>query len=237
MLVRLEDRVVKGSAGGSKRGRSASATPVVHQAPARPEAALQRRGVARVKAILDAAEEVLAESGYEAATLKAIGERAGIPTPSVYHYFSDRYQVDAAIIKRHGAALAGVLDGIDSEEFRSVPDLVALVFDPIVAYFRAHPSCVQLWFSGRNETLSALVKEFDDRVAERLWRLGIGRGLLRVDTPILVMKLAFEAGGRIFDVAFQQDRNGDEATMTEAKRLVTAYLETYAETITASRGE
>ncbi|MEU6621553.1 TetR/AcrR family transcriptional regulator [Streptomyces litmocidini] len=229
--------MVEGSAGGAKRGRSAGAAPVVHQAPARPEAALQRRGVARVRAILDAAEEVLAESGYEAATLKAIGERAGIPTPSVYHYFSDRYQVDAAIIKRHGEALSGVLDGIDSEEFRSIPDLVTLVFDPIVAYFRAHPSCVQLWFSSRNETLNALVKEFDDRVAERLWRLGIDRGLLRVDTPLLVMKLAFKAGGRLFDVAFQQDRNGDEATMTEAKRLVTAYLETYAEKSTAPRGE
>ncbi|MFE7601308.1 TetR/AcrR family transcriptional regulator [Streptomyces sp. NPDC057494] len=185
--------------------------------------------MARVKAILDAAEEILTEGGYEAATLKAIGERAGIPTPSVYHYFKDRYQVDTAIIRRHSDALLGVLDGVDGLEFRSISDVVSLVFDPIVAYFRAHPSCVQLWFSGRHEALSAQFQEFDDQVAERLWRVGIGRGLLRVDTPLLVMRLAFEAGGRLFDVAFQQDPNGDERTMTEAKRMVTAYLETYAE--------
>ncbi|MEU0404519.1 TetR/AcrR family transcriptional regulator [Streptomyces sp. NPDC006197] len=199
-----------------------------HQAPARPEAVLQRRGLARVKAILDAAEEILVEDGYEAATLKAIGERAGIPTPSVYHYFADRYQVDAAIIRRHIDALSARLDGIETEDLRSISEVAALVLDPIVEYFRVHPSCVELWFSGRNEALNALVQEFDDRVSERVWRLGIGRGLLRTDTPPLVMRLAFEAGGRIFDIAFKQDRNGDEATVTEAKRLVGAYLETYA---------
>ncbi|WP_225839474.1 helix-turn-helix domain-containing protein [Streptomyces sp. NK08204] len=42
--------------------------------------AVQRRGRERRGAILDAAEALLREQGYEAATLKAIGERAGIPT-------------------------------------------------------------------------------------------------------------------------------------------------------------
>ncbi|MER7029021.1 MULTISPECIES: TetR/AcrR family transcriptional regulator [Streptomyces] len=187
----------------------------------------------RVKAILDAAEEILVEGGYEAATLKAIGERADIPTPSVYHYFSDRYQVDAAIIRRHIAALTDKLDRIGDEDFRSIPDAVAIAIDPIVDYFRAHPSCVELWFSGRNETLTALVREFDEHVSEHLWRLVITRGLLRADTPLLVMRLAFEAGSSLFDIAFQQDRNGDEATMTELKRLVSAYLATYGPKSTA----
>ncbi|MER6105837.1 TetR/AcrR family transcriptional regulator [Streptomyces sp. NPDC001832] len=184
--------------------------------------------MARVKAILDAAEEILVEGGYEAATLKAIGERAGIPTPSVYHYFSDRYQVDAAIIRRHVDALTDKLDRIGDEDFRSIPDAVTVVFDPIVEYFRTHPSCIELWFSGRNEALTALFQEFDDHVSEHMWRVVIDRRLLRADTPLLAMRLAFEAGGHLFDIAFKQDRNGDEATMTELKRLVSAYLGTYA---------
>lgn len=56
---------------------------------ARPQA-IQRRGVERTEAILDAAEELLAEQGYAAATLKAIGGRARIPTASLYHYFGGR---------------------------------------------------------------------------------------------------------------------------------------------------
>ncbi|MFJ7905718.1 TetR/AcrR family transcriptional regulator [Kitasatospora sp. NPDC096204] len=223
------------SDGGSSRASSADSGSEIRQAPARPEAVLQRRGVARVKAILDAAEEILVEGGYEAATLKAIGERTGIPTASVYHYFADRYQVDAAIIRRHADALIVRLDRIDGEDFRSISDVVVLVLDEIVEHFRAHPSCVELWFAGRNEALIALIQEFDDQVSERVWRLGIGRGLLRAHASPLVMRLAFEAGGHLFDIAFKRDPNGDEVVMAEAKRMVSAYLETYAATNAAAR--
>ncbi|MEU7302748.1 helix-turn-helix domain-containing protein [Streptomyces sp. NPDC007189] len=50
----------------------------------------------RRRLILETAEALFGEQGYESATLRAIGERAGIPTASVYHYFSDRPQIDPA---------------------------------------------------------------------------------------------------------------------------------------------
>ena len=62
---------------------------------------VQRRGIERVAAILDAAETLLAERGYAAATLKAIGEQAEIPTASLYHYFADRHQVESELVRRH----------------------------------------------------------------------------------------------------------------------------------------
>ncbi len=52
------------------------------QAASRP-APGRRRGMKRAQAILDAADQILAEEGYEASTLGAIGKRAGIPTASV----------------------------------------------------------------------------------------------------------------------------------------------------------
>ncbi|WP_237749606.1 helix-turn-helix domain-containing protein [Streptomyces sp. SS] len=48
---------------------------------------VRRRGMERGRAILDAAGALLGEQGYDAATLKAIGERAGIPIASVHHRF------------------------------------------------------------------------------------------------------------------------------------------------------
>lgn len=157
--------------------------------------------------------------------------QAGIPTASVYHYFSDRYQVDAEIIQRHIRALdqhiRAALDGI--EQLGTLRDAVNAVIDPMLTYFRKHPSCVELWFSGRGEALNDPVQAFDESTAEHVWRLAIERGLLRDDTPLLVMQLAFEAGGRLFDVAFQRTPAiGDDATVDEARRFVTAYLETYA---------
>jgi len=199
-------------------------------APARPQAALQRRGAERVAAILDAAERLLETEGYEAATLKAVGERAGIPTASMYHYFSDRRQVDAELIRRHIAGLDEAVAGVlaTDEAVDSLENAVAAIIDPMLAYFRAHPSCVELWFAHRSEALDHLVRSFDDAIAEQLWRLALDRELLPEQTPLLVMQLAFEAGSRLFDVAFRRaPGRGDDVVIDEARRLLTAYLRTY----------
>ncbi|WP_034274498.1 TetR/AcrR family transcriptional regulator [Haloechinothrix halophila] len=199
------------------------------EAPARPGAVLQRRGVERVQAILNAAEELLAEQGYQAATLKAVGERAGIPTASVYHYFADRHQVETKLMQRHLSALGERVDAaFDDPSLHTVRDGVDATIDPMLDYFREFPSCAELWFAGRHEELAELVQTFDRAKAERLWHLFIDRNLLAADTPLRVLQLAFEAGSRLFDIAFQASPTGDESTMDEARRLVTAYLETYA---------
>ncbi|MEV0033527.1 hypothetical protein [Nocardia sp. NPDC050793] len=44
----------------------------------------------------------------------------------------------------------------------------------------------------------------------------------------IVVQLAFEAGDRLLDVAFRRSPTGDDVTIDEARRLVAAYLETYA---------
>jgi AcrR family transcriptional regulator len=192
-------------------------------------AVVQRRGVERVQAILDAAEKLLAEQGYAAATLKAIGERADIPTASLYHYFADRRQVDAELVRRHVAALDERLAAaLNSRKVRTLGDSVDAMIDPLLAYFREHPSFIQLWFAGRSQTLSELSHAFDESWAERLWRFLIERNLVRADTPQFVVRLAFEVGDRLFDVAFQRSRTGDDITIDEARRILTAYLQTYA---------
>lgn len=201
------------------------------RAPARPDAVLQRRGVRRMQSLLDAAERILEEDGYEAATLKAIGERAGIPTASVYHYFADRHQIDEALIRRHIDAMETRISvGLErAGRPDSLRGAVDAVIDPMLDHFRAHPSGVELWFGGRSQPLIDLVQEFDDRTADRLWELATQAALLRRDTPALVMRLAFESGSRLFDVAFRSlPGEGDEAVLDEARKLITAYLSTYA---------
>lgn len=197
-------------------------------APARP-AVVQRRGVERVQAILNAAESLLAEEGYEGATLKAIGERANIPTASLYHYFADRYQVDAELVRRHVRALDERFGAaLNDPAVCTMGDSIDAMIDPLLTYFREHPSFVQLWFAGRSSTLTELARAFDESWAERLWRFLVERKLTRADTPRFVMQLAFEVGDRLFDVAFQRSPTGDDAAIDEGRRLLTAYLQTYA---------
>lgn len=197
---------------------------------------VQRRGIERVQAILDAASALLAEQGYDAATLKAVGERAGIPTASMYHYFPDRHQVDAALAQRHLRDLdAQISASVRASKLRSLADAVDAVVDPYLTYFREHADFVQLWFASRTPTLSELATEFDEFQARQYWQVLIEKGLIRSDTPELVVQLAFEAGNRLFDFAFRRSPSGDDVAIDEARRLLTAYLGTYAQKSPTSR--
>lgn len=197
-------------------------------ASARPSVA-QRRGVERRRAILDAAEALLAERGYEAATLKAVGERAGIPTASMYHYFPDRHQVDAELLGHHVRQLDAILSGVlENPEPCTLEGIADALIDAVLAYFRSHRSCAELWFAGRKERLDALVRGFDEAQAERLWLLLVERNLIAADTPRHVPQIASEVANRFFDIAFQRSPNGDDVTIDEGRRMLTAYLRTYA---------
>ena len=190
---------------------------------------VQRRGLERVQAILDAAEELLCEQGYEGATLKAIGERAGIPTASLYHYFADRHQVDAELVQRHLRTLDAHLAALQTNtKLRTLRKAVDAVVDPYLDYFREHPGFAQLWFAGRSPTVNELARAFDESQAKRYWHFLIDRNLIRANTPELVVQLAFEAGNRLFDAAFRQSPKGDDMVINETRRLLTSYLTTYA---------
>src|SRR5687767_11579888 len=111
---------------------------------------VQQRGVKRVEAMLDAAEALLGEQGYAAATLKAIADRAGIPTTSVYHYFADRHQLEVELLQRHLRELdARSTAALGTGEAAALRDTVDVVIDTHVGYCREYPSFVELWFAGR----------------------------------------------------------------------------------------
>lgn len=193
-----------------------------------PPTPVQRRGIQRYQSLLRAAEELLGEQGYEAATLKAIGARAGIPTASVYHYFSDRHQVDAELLRRHLHEMEQrVSAALADSDARTLREIVDIVIDTMLAQYREHPSSIELWFAGRTSTLREMARDYDRSQAEKLLQLLTERDLLRADTPPLVPQVAFEAADRLFDVAFRDSPNGDDSVIEETKRLVTAYLETY----------
>ncbi|MER6073981.1 TetR/AcrR family transcriptional regulator [Streptomyces sp. NPDC001817] len=95
---------------GIRTVRSAPCQTWASEAQVSVRPAVQRRGVERRRLILETAEALLGEQGYESATLRAIGERAGIPAASVHHYFSDRPQIDSLLAQRHAHELEALVD-------------------------------------------------------------------------------------------------------------------------------
>ena len=59
-----------------------------------------RRGVKSRERVLDAAERIMAEHGFEAATLARVVEEARIPMSSVYHYFGSKDGILLAVMER-----------------------------------------------------------------------------------------------------------------------------------------
>jgi hypothetical protein len=51
------------------------------------------------RAILDAAESLLAEAGYEAFSIRKLTERCGYSAPTIYHYFGDPLDTIRARVK------------------------------------------------------------------------------------------------------------------------------------------
>jgi AcrR family transcriptional regulator len=79
-----------------------------------------KRGARSRELVLDAAERVMAEEGYEAATLNRIVEESQIPISSVYHYFGSKHGVLLAVMER-GAG----------RYLERVPDPDELIGDPL----------------------------------------------------------------------------------------------------------
>jgi AcrR family transcriptional regulator len=67
---------------------------------ARPEVTPNRRGVKSRELVLDAAERVMAQYGYDGTSVARVVEEAGIPISSVYHYYGSKDGILLAVMER-----------------------------------------------------------------------------------------------------------------------------------------
>ena len=93
--------------------------------------------------ILDAAESVFAERGFEAASLREIARRAGLQQPGLYNHFASKRELYAAVLDRAltpmTEAMSEFLEGADSA--RAVAKLPAIMTDIQLA----HPQMAALF--------------------------------------------------------------------------------------------
>jgi AcrR family transcriptional regulator len=73
----------------------------------------RRPGRERVAALMEAAAAVIAEKGYEAATMAEIAARAGALVGSLYHFFPNKEALAEALIRRYEAIVDEAFARID----------------------------------------------------------------------------------------------------------------------------
>ncbi len=100
------------------------------------------RGVQRIASILDAAETVFAEMGYDEATTNHIAAQAGISPGSLYQFFSNKEEIAQALATRYTEELQRVYGSVFSVEAASLPFSIWLdqIIDALLAFHFAHPA-------------------------------------------------------------------------------------------------
>lgn len=186
-----------------------------------------RRTVAR---ILEAAEEIVGESGVEAATTRAIAERAGVAVPSLYRFFADREGVLDAMLEQLVSDLDEEAKAAEAGwEPADIGELVGLELELTARYFEAHPTLVALWFGGRaSPAVIESVRARNRGLAARLREMLVRRTLVRSDTPDAVFELAVELGDRTLQVAFRDADEPDQEILDLGRVAVAAFLERWA---------
>lgn len=142
---------------------------------ARPEVTPNRRGIRSRELVLDAAERVMAEDGFEAATIARVVDEAGIPLSSVYHYYGSKDGILLAVMERGAERFFADLPEWDRKMGRPTEHL-ARVTSAAAGTLERHPSFLRLLIvfavqspaAGATEEVQSVVTRVRELALERL---------------------------------------------------------------------
>jgi len=105
----------------------------------------QERAARRVDELLEAAGAVIAERGFEAATMTEIAGRAGASIGSVYQYFPNKDALVHALRTRYGNEMDARWSELSAaSEGLEVPELVDRLFSLMVDLMAKRPAYIPL---------------------------------------------------------------------------------------------
>jgi AcrR family transcriptional regulator len=150
------------------------------------------RGARSREVVLDAAESLMAEQGYDAATVAAIVQRAGIPPSSIYHYYGSKEGVLLAVMERGAERFFAALPDLDRRVGSQMQHLRMLV-ETTAATLERNPGFLRILVVMAAQPINAAQGDVH-RVVNRVRELALVR--LRVQ-----MQLVFDldAGGAAAD--------------------------------------
>jgi AcrR family transcriptional regulator len=102
-----------------------------------------RRGMKSRELVLDAAERVMAEDGFEAATLARVVAESGIPMSSVYHYYGSKDGILLAVMQRGAERFFADLPDPD-ERMGTAGQHVTQMVATVVETLERNPSFLRL---------------------------------------------------------------------------------------------
>jgi len=185
-------------------------------------APMQERSRQTVTRILDAAAEIADELGVEAATTRAIADRAGVSYPSLYRFFPDREAILGELLERQCAELDARCEEAERTwRIDSVGDLLDNEMALHVRYYRDHPSTARMWMGGRTSpAVTGYVRTRMRTLADRMHRILLAAGLIPADTDPLAMLVAVEIADRVLELSYRGGDFDEQVVATGRQALI-----------------
>lgn len=192
----------------------------------------QVRSQERVHHILDVAEQLFIELGYEQTTTRAIAMRAEISVGSLYQFFPDKAAIVRALANRYF-----------EQEYRMFVQLHATLAEvEIVTYVDRMIDAFEQ-FAEHHPGYRAVLGQLIDLMTvadanvmneyDQLMLAGLANFLLQRNPALdtirseLIATTVFKAANELLWLAFTRDHPQRQALVAETKTLITAYLQTY----------
>jgi AcrR family transcriptional regulator len=190
-------------------------------------APMQRRSAERVQRMLDAAQELVGDLGYDAVTTTLIAERAGVSIGSLYQFFPDKQAVVRAVALRNLELFTLRMEALNERgEFQDWWSFVSLVMDEYVAMHHDVPGFRVIRF-GDVADLHLLdpSRDNDSVVADRFVEvIGTMIDFEAGTDPHLQLVIAIKIADTLTRLAFERDPKGDPMVLDEAKRIIREHL-------------
>ena len=185
----------------------------------RTEVTPNRRGLRSRELVLDAAERVMAEHGFEAATMAHVVEEAGIPMSSVYHYFGSKDGILLAVMQRGADRFFADVPPIE-RRVGSAEEHLNTVVSATVSALERHPSFLRLLIAlaaqppaGDDDgEIQAVIGGIRERARRRL-REQLGLAFGEEDCPVTEQLARFALAA--IDGAFLASRTDGGTTLRE----------------------
>lgn len=196
----------------------------------------QSRGQRRIEAILDAAEALFTEVGYDATTTNAIAARAHTAIGSLYQYFPNKGAILRALHARFITEVQAVLDASFAlalaSELGSSGDVLDAILDPLIALHASRAGLVHIFLGPRGfgelaEARGVMTEEILTRLEALLVRFAppTAKPTRRLMTEIIV-----ETTKALLPLTTTPDGTLRPEAVAELKRLLRCYIVTSAET-------
>jgi AcrR family transcriptional regulator len=153
----------------------------------------------RLAGFLDAAAELFAEIGYEAATMTAVAERSGASIGALYNYFPDKQSIAFTLLNQYSQELERITQYVQKR-----PAYLSLLAAPI--RFRRDPAA-------RKASRIAIANAFQAKNPS-----------LSKEQSLLAANLSLQIVRGMMTLYGEADSKGRVLVVAEFKKLLTLYL-------------